>query len=231
MIITALIVFGIGLVGGIVGLFVLKRAFSRKRVSSTVHAHAVIDRVRETGRLVGLDVRAKEIATSTQGWGMLPALLFTQAKLAMIFEFEKQYAVDLARLRDEDIERVGVDRVVLHMPRVESSLRMLSLTPYDIQAGRVLGLVDVIPMSAERHGELLDVARKQAVEVFEEADARYAAQARSSIENRLRAVLRMCGVEAEFVWDDADVMHEELENSVQVAGTGSSARVLTGSAA
>ncbi|MFG0257851.1 MAG: DUF4230 domain-containing protein [Phycisphaerales bacterium JB043] len=232
MVTTILIVFAIGLGSGLVGLFVLKRALSRKRVSTTIHAHAVIDRVRETGRLVGLDVRAKEIATSTQGWGMLPALFFTQAKVAMIFEFEKQYAVDLSRLGEEDIERVGNDRVVIHMPRVESSLRLLSLTPYDIQAGRVLGLVDVIPMNAERQAALMDVARKQAVEVFEEADARYAAQAQRSIENRLRAVLRMSGVDAEFVWDQVENVEALADVQVRVeSGTGSSARVLTTSAA
>ncbi|MHC4976461.1 MAG: DUF4230 domain-containing protein [Planctomycetota bacterium] len=230
MITTILVVFAIGLSSGLAGLFVLKRAFSRKRVSTTIHAHAVIDRVRETGRLVGLDVRAKEIATSTQGWGMMPALFFTQAKVAMIFEFEKQYAVDLSKIGEGDVERVGQDRVVIHLPRVESSLRLLSLTPYDIQAGRVLGLVDGIPMNAERQASLMDVARKQAVEVFEEADARYAAQAQRSIENRLRSVLRMSGVDAEFVWEQVEEVERVAEVQVNTSGSGSSMHVLTGAA-
>ena len=231
MLTTVLIVIAIGVGVGLAGPRVVRWFFSRKRGKATIHTHAVVDRVRESGHLVGLEVRAKEIATSTQGWGALPPLLFSQAKLAMIFEFEKQYSVDLAQLRDSDIEHVGQGRVVLHMPTVEGSLRLLTLTPYDIQAGRVLGLLDVIPMNADRHGQLLEAAQAQAAELFEQADARYTEQARRSIEHRLRAVLRMVGVDAEFVWDADLTPKRTYAEPMRESGTGSSARVLTTSAA
>jgi hypothetical protein len=37
----------------------------------------------------------------------MPPLVLSQARLAMIFQFEKQYYVDLAAIRPKDISRTG----------------------------------------------------------------------------------------------------------------------------
>jgi hypothetical protein len=69
----------------------------------------VIERVRAVGKLVGLEVCAKEIATATSGWAWLPPIVLSQARLAMIFNFEKQYSVDLSSIGPKHIREAGAD--------------------------------------------------------------------------------------------------------------------------
>ena len=71
---------GIGVVVGLLGLLVLKR----RGASAPVEIHAVetiAERVRAVGKLIGLEVHAKEIATSTKGWSWIPPILLSQAKV------------------------------------------------------------------------------------------------------------------------------------------------------
>ncbi|HCT46206.1 MAG TPA: hypothetical protein DF699_13435, partial [Phycisphaerales bacterium] len=99
------------------------------------------ERVRAVGKLVGLEVHAKEIATATKGFNWLPPILLSQAKVAMIFQFEKQYAVELGSLDERDVEDMGNGRFRVTLPPIVGSLRLMDVEPYDIQQGRVLGLV------------------------------------------------------------------------------------------
>ena len=86
------LVVGAGAVG--VGVFVLGRAAPERR-----EVTAIAERVRSVGKLIGLEVHAKEIATAKKGWSWMPPIVLSQARLAMIFQFEKQYFVDLAAIR------------------------------------------------------------------------------------------------------------------------------------
>ena len=183
---------------GVLLVLLLRRG--AKSAPTTVHTVTMAERVRAVGKLVGLEVHAKEIATSKQGWAWLPPIVLSQAKIAMIFHFEKQYAVDLARINDADIEKVDEDRYVLTLPEVEGTLRLTDLTPYDVQAGRVLGLLDIIQLTAERQKKLIDEAQQQAGELFERNDARYVNEAKRSIERHLRSLFGLVGAEVEVCW-------------------------------
>ena len=173
----------------------------------------VAERVRAVGRLIGLEVHAKEIATSKQGWSWVPPILLSQAKLAMIFHFEKQYAVDLARLRPEDITEIGERHYRLRLPPIEGTLRLTDVTPYDIQAGRIAGLIDIIQMNAERQKQLIDAAQHQAAELFERSQSKYESDARRSVEQHLKALMRLVDAEVEITWSSTTpnpVEHLEL---------------------
>lgn len=176
-----------------------------------IDVHGVAERVRATGSLVGLEVAAKEIATATKGWGWLPPIVMSQARLAMIFQFEKQYAVDLGQLRAEDVERVGAGRFRITLPEVTGKLRLVDVSPYDIQAGRVLGLLDVIPMSAERQKELMKAAQEQAGQLLAASEASYVRQARASVERQLRSLLGLFDLELEIAWRDAPRREYEVQ--------------------
>lgn len=165
-----------------------------------VELRMLTERVRAVGKLVGLEVHAKEIATATKGWNWLPPILLSQAKVAMIFQFEKQYSVDLGELTDDDVREQGPGRFRVELPPVAGSLRLMDVEPYDIQQGRVLGLVDVINMNAERQGELMRTAQQQASELFEKNDPRYIAQARDAIERQLQSIARLFDVRLEIRW-------------------------------
>jgi len=178
----------------------------------------VAERVRAVGKLVGLEVHAKEIATSTKGWSWIPPLLLSQAKVAMIFHFDKQYFVDLSKLRQSDVEQVGYGRFRLTLPAIEGSLRLSDLTPYDIQAGRIFALFDVIQMNAGTQKELIRTAQDQASQLFESHEGRYVADARRAVEKQVETLLSMFDAEVEIVWrgegEDAREVVPELAASL-----------------
>ncbi|MFG0326746.1 MAG: DUF4230 domain-containing protein [Phycisphaerales bacterium JB037] len=201
-----LIIFGSGIAAAIVlyvGFRVLRARSTGLRPEKT-QIEVIAEHVRAVGRLVGLEVSAKEIATAKKGFAWLPPLLLSQAKLAMIFHFEKQYGVDLARLGQSDVEDLGEGRFRLALPEIEGTLRLTDVSPYDIQDGRVLGLLDVIQMNAENQGQLMQRAQEQAAELFQRNDARYLNEARASIEKQITSLLGFFGVSVEILWPDQE---------------------------
>jgi hypothetical protein len=190
---------GIGVVIAALGFLALRR----KGISAPVEMVAVetiAERVRAVGKLVGLEVHAKEIATSTKGWGWIPPILLSQAKVAMIFSFEKQYFVDLHRIHAESVEEVSPGHYRLRMPEVEGTLRLCDVSPYDIQAGRILGLLDVIQMNAETQRQLIRAAQEQAAQLFERNESRYLTEARRAIGTQLQTFLGMFDVRLDVDW-------------------------------
>lgn len=189
------------LVGAIVVWFVTKPLRRNKnKKPMEIHADFVIQRVRAVGRLVGLEVSAKEIATSTRGLGWLPPLILSQARVAMIFRFEKQYAVDLAKVSKDAIDEHADGTYSITLPKPEGRLRLLDVSPYDIQAGKVLGLLDVLPVGAATQKELMSRAQEQAATLYEQADERYEAEAMHSVERQLESLLSMFGVTVKVEW-------------------------------
>jgi hypothetical protein len=190
---------GIGVVVAALGFLALRR----KGVGAPVEVVAVetiAERVRAVGKLVGLEVHAKEIATSTKGWGWIPPILLSQAKVAMIFSFEKQYFVDLHRINAACVEEVAPGHYRLRMPDVEGTLRLCDVSPYDIQAGRILGLLDVIQMNAETQRQLIKAAQEQAAQLFERNEGRYLTEARRAIGTQLQTFLGMFDVRLDIDW-------------------------------
>ena len=205
--VSDLTLLSLGLGVGVIGAFVLVwmiRKRSGASIAETVQHVSVVERVRSVGKLVGLEVHAKEIATSTRGWSWLPPILLSQAKVAMIFHFEKQYAVDLGVLRDSDVEQLGPDRFRFSLPTVEGALRLTNVTPYDIQAGRVLGLLDVIQMNAQTQKELIESAQGEASRLFEHNAERYEIEAKRSIERHLGALMKLVGLRVEVAWREPE---------------------------
>lgn len=195
--------------GGLLVWLILRKLARSRKFPDRIVVQQVIERVRAVGRLVGLEVYAKEIATVSAGWSWLPPLLLSQARLAMIFHFEKQYFIDLARITPGDVVEIGGGptspaRFRITLPPIQGTLRLIDVSPYDIQSGRVMGLLDVIPMNAERQAELMRKAQQQAGQLYEHNDARYHIEARRSIERHVKALLDLFGVSAEVVWSDEE---------------------------
>ena len=174
----------------------------------SINLRMLTERVRAVGKLVGLEVHAKEIATATKGFNWLPPIVLSQAKVAMIFQFEKQYAVELGALDERDVEEIGPSRFRVTLPPIVGSLRLMDVEPYDIQQGRVLGLVDVINMNAERQNELMKTAQQQAAELFEKNDERYEKQARDAIERQLHAIAKLFDGLLEIVWRELETREQ-----------------------
>lgn len=174
----------------------------RRRPAGAEPAQVLAERVRAVGRLIGLEVCAREIATATRGWSGLPPLLLSPARLAMIFTFEKQYGIDLSRVGPGDVTALGGRRFRVRLPGIESQLRLTGVTPYDIQDGKLLGLIDVVPMHAEAQAGLMADAQRQAASLLERNDGRYRREARASVERHIEAFGSVLGVRIEPVWAD-----------------------------
>jgi hypothetical protein len=174
-----------------------------RRAEATLVVHSIAERIRAVGKLVALEVCAKEIATVSSGWAWLPPLLLSQARLAMIFNFEKQYFVDLSAVKPEHVTPLGPGKFRVRLPALHGQLRLLDVNPYDIQNARVLGLLDVIPMTADRQREMMKRAQEQASELFRTNDDRYLGEARLSVERHLAALMDLFGVEVEVNWGEA----------------------------
>lgn len=224
---TELILLIAGIAIGIAALWLARRAFARNAAShTTIETTTVVDRVRSVGRLVGLEVSAKEIATSTRGLPWLPPAILSKARLAMIFQFEKQYAIDLSKITADDVRRSRLGVWSVTLPPIEGALRLVDVTPYDIAAGKALGLFDVIPMDAKAQKHLMCSAQEQASSIYAENEPRYTAEARRSIETQMTALLSMLGVEVRFRWPE----QEEATVDRPIEGDrGSVGRRVTGS--
>ncbi len=196
----------VGIIAGVAVTLVVVLLTRRgtKNAEVRMEREVVAERVRAVGKLIGLEVHAKEIVTSKKGWAWLPPILLSQAKLAMIFHFDKQYYIDLSRLRMADVEETSPGFFRVSLPPIEGTLRLTDVTPYDIQAGRILGLLDVIQMNAETQKHLMQSAQDQAAALFDECESQYLSDARRSIERHLDALLEMFDVRIEIIWSDDD---------------------------
>ncbi len=209
----------IGLLLGVVLFLVLRKRRSTDSLDGArVTTEVIAERVRATGKLVGLEVTAKEIATAKKGWDWLPPLLMSPAQLAMIFHFDKQYSVELGRISPRDITPLGEGRFRLSLPSVDGQLRLTDVKPYDIQDGKVLGLLDVIQMKANAQGQLMRKAQEQAAQLFETSDAGYREEAKRSIRKHLEALFHLIGAEVEVCWKDDEQERAPAELPAQSAG-------------
>ncbi len=198
-------------------LSALKRARAGKDIEK-ISLKIITERVRAVGKLVGLEVHAKEIATATAGYSWLPPILLSQAKIAMIFQFEKQYAIELGGLSESDVTDLGDSHYRITLPPIVGSLRLMDVEPYDIQQGRVLGLIDVINMNAHRQNELMRTAQDQAAELFEKNDDRYINQARETIERQLNSIAKLFDITLEIQWSAEKIIEQtriQLDESLK----------------
>ena len=132
----------------------------------------------------------------------MPPLLLSQARLAMIFNFEKQYTVDFSAVTCEHVDDLGAGRFRITLPPIQGHLRLIDINPYDIQSAKVLGLLDVVAMTADRQRDLMKKAQQQAAALYESNDQRYLVQARLSVERHLRSLLELFGLDVEVLWAD-----------------------------
>ncbi len=217
VVVTSII--ALAIVGGIAFMIL------RKQAKTETTSHSIAERVRAVGKLAGLEVVSKEIVTQTKGLKWLPPLLLSQARIAMIFHFEKQYFVDLGRIREQDVCVIGPRRYEITLPPIEGHLSLLDVTPYDIQAGKLLGLLDVFRMDADVQKELMDKAQVEAAKLYEDHAARYETEARRAISRQVAGLLELfdVGVEVRFFEDTPEAQgRNNVATTYNSAGIGDS---------
>jgi len=205
--------------GWLAARFVFRRGRRVRSKGPRVTCSGVTQRVASVGRFVALEVTAKEIATASTGPQWLPPVLLTRAKVAMIFHFRHEYALDLAALSQGDITTTRSGRVRLRMPELKANTVLVDLEPYDIQSGKIFGLIEVIPMGAARQRTLMAAARKQAGTITEEDDQSQRAMARASAEKHIRRMLGHAHLAVEFDWSRSLQQDPDIVGSIAPAET------------
>lgn len=213
---TTFVIIGLSLALGIVSTMLAVRML-RKSGDTHISSHLIAERIRSVGKLVGLEVLSKEIVTQTRGLNWLPPLLLSQARLAMIFSFEKRYYIDLARLQASDVHVLGEGRYRITLPAIEDSVHLLDVTPYDIQSGKLLGLLDVFRMDAQTQKDLMTKAQSEATALYEAHGQRYEDEARRAIRTQVRSLLSLFDVELDVRFAD-EGRDEDGSDSKDVAG-------------
>lgn len=196
ILLTAILTGLVFVLGGALG-FVLLRNLKRgsKSRKPRVEVHTIVDRVRAVGRLVGLEVSTKEITTQTSGgFKWIPSLLISPARLAVIFFFEAQYSVDLSELTVESVRHIEDNRYELTLPPVTDRFLFRDLEAYDIQSGKLLGLIEITGLDADTHNDLVQRARAEAESLFRQQADRYEQQARETIARQVVSLLGLFDV-------------------------------------
>ncbi len=131
--------------GGVMAWMIARRPRGGGR---EVTAIISIEKMRSVGELIVLRVLAKEIVTQSEHWAgefgkRFLSWLWSDRKLAMVFEFDINFKYDL-RSSDFDIEDLGQGHFRLKMPTCHYDIAIKSSKVYDVQAGRLRLLPDVI---------------------------------------------------------------------------------------
>ena len=130
----------LALVAVIVVLTVLVARRGPQRDGMTVHSS--LERIKDIGHLSAFKVYTKEIVTETKhDWGDIGsryfAWIFSQKKMAMVFEFEIDFRYDL-RSPDLSIKSVGPGVFLIRMPPCLHEVHLVNVRFYDEQQARLL---------------------------------------------------------------------------------------------
>ena len=104
--------------------------------------HSSLERIKDIGHLSAFKVYTKEIVTETKhDWGDVGsryfAWIFSQKKMAMVFEFEIDFRYDL-RSPDLSIKSVGPGVFLIKMPPCMNEVHLVNVRFYDEQQARLL---------------------------------------------------------------------------------------------
>ncbi len=199
---TVLIIAAVAALIGAGATFWLQRRFRAR--PSIVTTHSVVERIRAVGKLTGLEVSTKEITTQTKAsWKWVPRLVLSPARMALIFNFERHYFVELSELGEESVRKRSPREWEITLPALRNEFIFRGIEAYDIQAGRLLGLA-VDSLDAPTHNLLIEQAREESKKVFDRQDRAYRQQAMQVIAHQLRSLLAMFQIDVTVRFAGAD---------------------------
>jgi hypothetical protein len=142
---TALIAIVIGIVLGVAGSIIVRKAFRRKAPGEGTKEHqiyAFVENMKSVGELVVFKAFTKEIVTTAENWlGKVGkkylTWLMSNMKMAMVFQFEINFWYDL-KSRDFKVTDAGQDRFMITMPKCLYNIHIKDISFYDEQSAKLL---------------------------------------------------------------------------------------------
>lgn len=142
---TALIAIIIGIVLGVAGSIIVRKAFRKKAPGEGTKEHqiyAFVENMKSVGELVVFKAFTKEIVTTAENWlGKVGkkylTWLMSNMKMAMVFQFEINFWYDL-KSRDFKVTDAGQDRFMITMPKCLYNIHIKDISFYDEQSAKLL---------------------------------------------------------------------------------------------
>jgi hypothetical protein len=142
---TALIAIVIGIVLGVAGSIIVRKAFQKKTPGEGTKEHqiyAFVENMKSVGELVVFKAFTKEIVTTAENWlGKVGkkylTWLMSNMKMAMVFQFEINFWYDL-KSRDFKVTDTGQDRFMITMPKCLYNIHIKDISFYDEQSAKLL---------------------------------------------------------------------------------------------
>ena len=142
---TALIAIVIGIVLGVAGSIIVRKAFRKKARGEGTKEHqiyAFVENMKSVGELVVFKAFTKEIVTTAENWlGKVGkkylTWLMSNMKMAMVFQFEISFWYDL-KSRDFKVTDAGQDSFMITMPKCLYNIHIKDISFYDEQSAKLL---------------------------------------------------------------------------------------------
>ena len=142
---TALITIMIGIILGVAGSILVKKAFGKKVSGKDTKQHQIysfVENMKSVGELLVFKAFTKEIVTTADNWlGKVGknylTWLMSNMKMAMVFQFEINFWYDLKSL-DFSVTDAGQGRFMITMPKCLYNINIKDISFYDEQSAKLL---------------------------------------------------------------------------------------------
>ena len=134
-----------GILCGVVGSVLVRRAFERKKSGGSTPEHQIysfVENMKSVGELVVFKAFTKEIVTTAENWlgqagKKYLTWLMSNMKMAMVFQFEINFWYDL-RSSDFMVTPAGENRFHVVMPECLYNISIKDISFYDEQSAKLL---------------------------------------------------------------------------------------------
>ena len=141
----ALVAIVIGIVLGVAGSIIVRKAFGKKAPGQDTKQHqiyAFVENMKSVGELVVFKAFTKEIVTTAENWlGKVGkkylTWLMSNMKMAMVFQFEINFWYDL-KSPNFKVTDAGQDRFMITMPKCLYNINIKDISFYDEQSAKLL---------------------------------------------------------------------------------------------
>jgi flagellar basal body-associated protein FliL len=206
-----LIAIVIGIVLGVAGSMIVKKAFGKKVSAEGTKQHqiyAFVENMKSVGELVVFKAFTKEIVTTAENWlGKVGkkylTWLMSNMKMAMVFQFEINFWYDL-KSPDFRVTEAEHGRFMITMPKCLYNINIKDISFYDEQSAKLLDwllppLISRVfskDFSEEDKNKLKDEAKTQASSMANQLIKRLSSEIEKSASQTMEMLAKSFGAES-----------------------------------
>ena len=225
---TGFITIVIGIVLGVAGSIIVKKAFSKKVSGEGTKQHqiyAFVENMQSVGELVVFKAFTKEIVTTADHWlGKVGkkylTWLMSNMKMAMVFQFEINFWYDLKSL-DFRVTDAGQGWFMIKMPKCLYNINIKDISFYDEQSAKLLDwllppLISRVfskDFTEEDKNRLKDEAKTQASSMANQLIKQLSSEIEKSARQTMEMLAKSFGAESVILdFSESQLMEKEVTN-------------------